>query len=295
MRKKYLLPVLGVLSIGLFAFQNSGKVELVKYQKNRIHKKFANASPVGKTGAPGEGDCTGCHSGSVQNGQTENTLLIAEGFTPVSSYLPGTTYNVSLTMNSTPAKKGFEAIVIDDVNEAMAGTFATITGGGVQILSSGSKQYASHTSTSNTSANNAWLWSWTAPSSDVGGVTFYVATNKANNNGATSGDVIYLSSHKLNSSAGIAVKESVEQASFEVGYAPKENMVHMTFSTLSKAKLAFNLVDLQGKSVFYYDMGETNIGVNEEKVTLPSNLDKGIYMVHLFINNKPVTGKIIVQ
>jgi hypothetical protein len=295
MKKKYFLPVLGVISISLFAFQNSGKVELLKYSTNRIHQKYANASPVAKTGAPGEGDCTGCHSGSVQNGQTENMLVVAEGFSPVSSYVPGTTYNVSLTMNSTPTKKGFEAIVIADDTEGMAGSFATIPSGGVQILTSGSKQYASHTSTSNTDANNIWLWSWTAPSTDMGGLTFYVASNKANDNGATSGDVIYLSTHTINSTAGIEVKESVEQASFEVGYAPKENMVHMTFSTLSKGKLAFNLVDLQGKSVFYYDMGETNIGVNNEKITLPSYVEKGMYIVNLFINNKPVSGKIMIQ
>src|SRR6185369_13678069 len=36
-----------------------------------------------------------------------------------------------------------------------------------------------------------WTFDWTAPSTDVGPVTFYAAGNQANNDGNTSGDFIY--------------------------------------------------------------------------------------------------------
>jgi hypothetical protein len=42
-----------------------------------------------------------------------------------------------------------------------------------------------------------WNFQWTAPAAGTGPVTFYVASNAANNNGSTSGDEIYTDSYTL--------------------------------------------------------------------------------------------------
>ena len=79
----------------------------------------------------------------------------------------------------------------------MAGNF--VAGANTQIktatISGGQRKYATHKSSSNTSATQTWNWTWEAPATEQGAITFYVATNKANNNGNDNGDIIYLSQH----------------------------------------------------------------------------------------------------
>jgi hypothetical protein len=58
----------------------------------------------------------------------------------------------------------------------------------------GARQYIEH-SASGTFAGQqfgaTWVFNWTAPPTNVGPVTFYAAGNHANNDGNTSGDLIY--------------------------------------------------------------------------------------------------------
>ena len=53
----------------------------------------SSGAGAGKTGAPGESNCTACHSGSTQDGANENLLTVLDGGNPVFEYLPGQTYD----------------------------------------------------------------------------------------------------------------------------------------------------------------------------------------------------------
>lgn len=86
---------------------NAFKIEKFKAETH----KNSNGAPTGQTGAPGEANCTSCHSGTVQSGATENSLIVAQGITPVSAYVPGVTYNIALQMTSSPAKKDFKLLL----------------------------------------------------------------------------------------------------------------------------------------------------------------------------------------
>jgi hypothetical protein len=55
------------------------------------------------------------------------------------------------------------------------------------------------------------------------------------------------------------------------------------------------LVDLNGRSVFTYDMGNAQIGENKEKIVLPNDLKNGIYVVNMFVNNNAMSQKIMIQ
>lgn len=290
MNKKYIFPIAAIAIIGAFSFQKSANVEIGKFQ---VGHKNASGAPAGKTGAPGEGNCTDCHSGSTQDGSTENVfILLNSSFTPVTSYVPGQSYTASVTMNSNPTKKGFQAIALNASN-AMAGNFTGVAGN-TAISTSGTKKYANHTSASNTSTTTTWGWTWVAPTTDATNVTFYVATNAANNNGANSGDVIYLSQHVITSTAGIEEQEQ-EDANFTVGYSAENNAVVINFTNFSAGDMFLNLIDLNGKSVFSHDLGGALIGKVNQTVVLPSEIKNGIYVAHLFVNNKPMSTKIMVQ
>ena len=291
MKKNYLFVGIIALGLGALSLKDSAKIEIAKFNA-KAHKN-ANGAQPGKTGAPGEQTCTQCHSGTAQSGATENQFVVLDGFNPVTSYVPGQTYNVSLAMASAPAKKGFQAIALDGTN-AMAGSFAGQGAGGTTITTSGTKQYANHNSTSNTNANMVWIWSWTAPATNVGDVTFYVATNKANGDGTSSGDMIYISQHVLGTTASIADKGTIDEQ-FTAGYSAETNAVVMDFNSLTSGDMTLNLVDANGRSVFFTELGKAQIGSNKETVKLPADLKNGIYFVNFFVNNNPMSAKILIQ
>lgn len=290
MKKNYMIVSALVIAVGVLSFQKTGNESVEKYLKKQHIYPHGN-SMGNVSGAPTDGNCTNCHGGTTQSGTTKNTLTLTSGATPVTTYLPGTTYNVALIMNPNPSKKGFEAVAMYG-NNVIAGTTAIVTGGGTAI--SNNRQH--HTSTSNTSTNQAWIWNWTAPSTNVGDVTFYVCTMVSNNNGIESGDVVYLSQHVIAPAANAGVvKVTGNTQNFSAGYSSDKNAVVMDFSSLVSGKMFFNLVDLSGKSVFTYKMGDAQIGDNHEVIALPEDLKSGIYVVNMFVGNNPMEQKIMIQ
>lgn len=289
--KKLILPIsLLVFGLGALSFKSK---QLEGFQAAPTD---ANGPAGGKTGAPGEQNCTSCHSGATQNGSTENQLIINNdiGF-GITQYTPGATYTVNLSMASNPAKKGFQVTALNGANE-MAGNF--VAGANTQIktatISGGQRKYATHKSSSNTSATQVWNWTWEAPATEQGAITFYVATNKANNNNNDNGDVIYLSQHVfLNDDASI--DESVKENNFTAGFSPEKDAILVSFSSLSIVPTSLNLVDLQGKSVYAKNLGATQAGKNQEWISLPQHIPNGMYVVHFFVGNNAYSAPISIQ
>jgi hypothetical protein len=216
---------------------------------------------------------------------------MTEGANVVTNYTPGTTYNIAVSMNSSSVKNGFQIVALTSAN-AQAGTITLIPSTGTQIKNGASgKKYVTHTSAG--TAQTAWAFQWTAPASDVGNITFYLATNITNNNDSDNGDAIYLSQHIFGSTAGI--QEQSVNYNLEVAYLKNNNSLSVNYSSLKAGESALNLTDLSGKSVFTETLGDTEIGENTKSVKLPSDLKAGIYIVHLNINNTFVSKKVYIQ
>ncbi|MFN5148509.1 MAG: choice-of-anchor V domain-containing protein [Flavobacteriia bacterium] len=292
MKKNYILSLSGILLIGALSLQKSGDLKIEKFFAKNGHKFFSGGAAAGLTGAPTEGNCTSCHSGSVQSGSAENVLTVLSGATPVTSYTPGQTYTVTLVMSSNPAKKGFQATAWD-LSNTMAGTF---TAGTNTAINGTIKNYANHKSTSNTNAVTAWIWSWTAPATNVGDVKFYVATNKANGNSDDTGDMIYTSQHIISAPTSAGVNEnSVVASNFRVGYNGESNALNFSFHSLIAGEMSVNIVDLNGRSVFFGNLGNAVFGENIESLKLPSDFKNGIYIANFFVNNNAMSAKFMVQ
>lgn len=289
--KKIILPIaLFTVSLGIYSFRTQ------EFKGFQAAPTNANGPSGGQSGAPGEQNCTSCHNGATQDGSTENLLILNNDLgMGMTQYTPGATYTVNLSMASNPTKKGFQVTALNGAN-AMAGNF--IAGANTQLktatISGGQRKYATHKNTSNTSATQVWNWTWVAPANSEGAVTFYVATNKANNNNNDNGDLIYLSQHVfLNDDASI--DESVQENNFNVGYSPEKEAILVTFATLSIVPTSLNLLDLQGKSVYAKKLGATQVGKNQEWVSLPQHLPNGMYVVHFFVGNKAYSAPISIQ
>lgn len=290
MKKLYILPVLGIAITTFFGFQRIGSITA-----NQLHvaSKYSSGSPGSYTGAPGEANCTQCHNGSTNDGSSENLLDFTFSGSQATEYTPGQTLDVTLMTLSNVAKKGFQITALDE-NDNPAGVF--IASANTKLLNgsggSAGRKYATHTAGTNSSSG--WNFSWTAPTSPVGAVTFYVATNKTNASGTSSGDVIYLSQHVLGTSAGLIEKTKFE-SDFKVGYSPTNKQVIIEFNREDVGEMYINIVDLNGKSVFTQKLGKSISGLNKQKIVLPSTVSDGMHIVNFFVDNNVMSGKILVN
>ncbi len=148
---------------------------------------FARAAnpPNKSTGAPNEGTCAsaGCHTGNNLNAAGGSLMLSVPD-----NYTPGAEYDIVIELaRAGQSKWGFQMTALNSIG-TRAGTFAISNANTQQLEEEDSKQYIEHKDASGT---NRWTFKWTAPSSDVGPITFYAAGNAANNNFWLTGDYIY--------------------------------------------------------------------------------------------------------
>src|ERR1043166_8386973 len=182
---------------------------------------FSAGPPAGYTGAPQEEPeaCAECH---VPPDAGTGRISI----TAPQTYVPGHTYPVTVThTNADPTRLrwGFELTVLDNASDEKTGELQGIDGT-TQVLNNAgpgsARQYIEHTAVGTFVGQQngaSWTFNWTAPSTDVGPVTFYAAGNQANNDGNTSGDYIYrtfVASAPASSTADFAL--SVDPASRSV-------------------------------------------------------------------------------
>lgn len=160
---------------------------------------FTNNSGAGGgyTNAPSESNCTSCHSGTLNSGKFLNNLNLGSSFHG-GGYLPDSTYTITISYSQPGLTKfGFSTTVLDKATSSPAGTL-TSTGTRTQkrtrSYSGKTREYIEHTSsgTAQTSTNAiSWTFDWTAPSSNIGDVVFYVVLNATNSNNSDNGDTIY--------------------------------------------------------------------------------------------------------
>jgi len=138
---------------------------------------YANSPPNGRTGAPGEGNCAGCHSSFGLNSGNGTVSVLN---VPM-DYVPGEVYTLMVTVSDPGLTRwGFE-LAVKDADNDQAGIISvtepslTTTGssGGITYL----KQRAA--GTFNGQADSAsWEFEWTAPDIGTGPVTFYLGFNE---------------------------------------------------------------------------------------------------------------------
>jgi hypothetical protein len=290
MKKNYVFTFALLIGVGMISFQKSG---VRQTNKNQISHRYNGGSPTGKTGAPGEGNCTSCHTGTVMTGSSENIFTLVDASGAISSYIPGQTYQIELALSSNPVKKGMQVTVLD-ANNQFAGSFTPATGG-VNFTTGNGKTYANHAAASTTTSFPLWNWKWTAPATNIGPVKFYIASNVANNNGQSTGDVIHLSNHTINGTVGLEEKSIEAVKDFNASFSVENSMVYMKYSSLIIGSNFVNIVDLSGKSVLNMNMGTSSIGINKEMVRLPEYIKNGLYVVQFFVDNYPMSKTIVVE
>jgi hypothetical protein len=150
---------------------------------------FSSGPPLSHTGDFGQPTCMECHLG--------NSLNAPGGSLSISgvpaNYSPGQTYPIQVTVSRSGQQRwGFELATRVVPSGQQAGTLVS-TSQITQVTSLGGIQYITHTSAGTFlgSAQGTWTFNWTAPSTQVGVISFGAAGNAANGNFSNSGDFIY--------------------------------------------------------------------------------------------------------
>lgn len=157
----------------------------------------SNGPGGGYTGAPSESDCTSCHSGTLRTaGAKWSRIRLINNFTG-NGYIPDSTYTLAISYRESGRSKfGFQITCLNSSN-APAGTFTATTTRVQRVtrtINSQTREYIEQTSSGTsgvTSDSTIWFFSWKAPSTNQGDLSFYVALNATNSNSQNSGDSIY--------------------------------------------------------------------------------------------------------
>jgi len=167
---------------------------------------YQSGPPTQLTGAPGEFDCSssGCHTGGGVN--SGSGTLAVTGLP--AAYRPNQEIDLTVTLSQTNrARFGFELTAIDDQGRKagqLTVTDMARTQKDIGFVGSGQREYILHTfngTIPNGTNQGSWTMRWKAPAQTVGRVTFYVAGNAGNGNGAQTGDFIYTTSASIEAGA----------------------------------------------------------------------------------------------
>ena len=129
----------------------------------------------GLSGAPGENNCTQCHTGNNPNGYA-GTLQIVNF---PSSITPNTTYNLQAVINytaGTPSRAGFQAVILKSDNTNAGDLTATSANTTTQLFAN--KKYIEHNPALFFGTNNSvtYTFDWLSPEVPNGEViTLYTA------------------------------------------------------------------------------------------------------------------------
>ena len=255
--------------------------------KIKKHASLINSggAPTGKTGAPGESTCTMCHSGNVNDGSTFSSI----SFSGINSeYVPGTTYDLTLTLNNGSTKNGFQLVVLDSITNSNSGTLILTDAVNTKITSGNNRNYLNHTSAGN--SQTSWNFQWTAPSSYVGPIKIYYAYNIAGYPYSnTSGDDIYTSVKTL-SVPNTSFLSTNELLDFNC-FLDNNKRLNIISNFNSKKYSKMKIYNITGKLMYSKNL---NLRANQvSKVNIPSNLTSGIYLISLDLGTDKKTKKIV--
>ncbi len=194
--KKVLFAITIIVSIIVFSYQN-----------NDVHSSTSGA-PAGRSGSPADnGNCTSCHAGTAIS-NSPNAVITST--IPSTGYVPGQTYTITGTVLGTGLVKfGFE-ISPQAINGTYRGTMVVTDAPNTQIT--GTKYITHKTAGTAGSGSRSWSFNWVAPAANTGDFSFYGAFNATNNQGSSTGDIIYLATLPVVEAAQIATQPTAVAA-----------------------------------------------------------------------------------
>jgi len=215
-------------------------------------------------------------------------------------YTPGQSYVINVIVERSGLNLfglGFEALAADGAN---VGTF-TITNTAqmttkVATVSGNSRTSVVHKLNGGASANtHTFTFTWNAPSTDIGAITFYVAGNAANSSGTTAGDFIYTTSQIVNSPTTGIRDISMKTQAFKLYPNPATDRVNVFYTLQKSANVAVKLISLSGQEIYVNDCDYQTEGEHQLVISPQYDTPKGVYFIQLLIDGRAHLQKVIIE
>ncbi|MCU0441710.1 MAG: T9SS type A sorting domain-containing protein [Bacteroidia bacterium] len=230
------------------------------------------------TGAPGEGDCTGCHNASTTNSDPNGSIAIAidsaNGF-----YEPGKTYPVKVTIGyAGKTRFGFAFTSRQTGSGTYVGSFTANPQSGVVNRT----EYVAHTQLGSFANNEqTWQFTWTAPDTIEGDVQFYVAGVAANADNGNTGDLVYTQSLTLKKAGTTSLKQiQLPHAQITLFPNPATDIVYVQQLQKEAIKEAI-LVNANGKMVLRFTRTAIEESGSNTILHLTDKLPSGVYFLQI--------------
>ena len=237
---------------------------------------------AGASGAPGETTCndTDCHNSFALNSGSGSISIASPDLTDW-AYVPGTTYTISVTVAQSSINLFglcFEALKPNGDN---AGTLHAATGTQIKNKTVGGFQRKSITHNNNTGASansHTFTFTWTAPTTDIGTITFYVAGLAANGDDHESNDYVYSTSQEV-TAASVGLFEIMNyRESIHVFPNPATSKIQFNLTAVSSLVDEAIIMDLKGNTIARFPKNTWNISGNNGLLDI-DNLPFGSYTI----------------
>ena len=273
--KRPLVIFLSVASFVLFLFCNmnlrSNKVQPPAYYANE-------PNPFGPIQ-----NCSFCHNGVPSTDSTNFILQMGTDSSALTNvvggattYTPGLQYFLRVRGTVASPVYGFELTALDSTNTSGSVTnFAILNPVNTVLVV---QKFVTH---NNADSNNEWTFTWTAPSSYIGPVTFYYAANDGVDGDTVGGDHIFLVKKTIYGVAPNGINNlSSSMNSLSVFPTVVNHDIQVAMNLKEATKLEYTLLDLNGRVV--QSLLNENAAAGDVNHTFNlSNLAAGVYMLKI--------------
>jgi hypothetical protein len=258
---------------------------------------------AGRTGAPGETTCTGCHTGSVINDGLGSVVISSPDLGTSWEYMTGDTYTINVTVSRTGAPLfGFDLVCLTGSTPAQnGGTLVVTNSAETHILNATVSTVVRKNMTHQLNGGLAtgtktFSFKWIAPTTNVGNVTFYCTGNAANNNGAKTGDHIYSTSQVVTPAVGAGEIELMfDDRTFSVFPNPATENIFVNYTIAIGEHVDFTLMTLDGKSAGPVYTFQGTGDRTTSMLSLPTDLAKGIYFIRMESGTNNSIQKVVIE
>lgn len=261
-------------------------------------------APVSSTGAPNERTCatSECHDTYTLNTGTATSSIAIEG--APEHYTPGQTYTITLSIQDEGVQRfGYQLVVLHNRDNSNAGSLSLLDTINTQIIANDialqDRRYATYTypgTEAKKSGVGEWQVRWTAPSTDEGPVTFYLATVSANNDDTDKGDYAYTSKKVLASPLSTAVRahDAVQSSHLRIAPNPATETATLLFAFQQPSTITLSVVDVQGREVLALPPQHFAEGEHTQPLDI-HGLAAGTYTLRYTMNDALFATTLVVQ
>jgi hypothetical protein len=239
--------------------------------------------------------CKSCHSGTSYGTVTALIAVTDATNTVVTSYTPGMTYTVTITINKTagtPAGYGFQWVAVKASDNATSAGTPTATQASTAVHTNGGRQYVEQTARITT---NIVTFNWTAPATGTGSVKMYAVGLGVNGNGNDGGTDTGSASSNITLTEMVVATDNIAQSisGLKIFPNPVANMLNLQVAATVEGKCTVEIADISGRIV-----KSQNAILTAGTTTLQMPVDAlitGIYAVRILRGNEIVGATLIKQ